>query len=213
MMLVTRLCWTKRRGRRGDTSRFIESRRREPRHIGNEPQWRKWSAMAVFVGEELDDKCSADWRQWLSCLGQVQHQCKVLTQHAGGPATQNNGCAGAARMCQTACSNGVGWRQMAMLLPEEATQRRPSCLAKHRAMGDKRLGRMVRPRSVDQADGVRVGDDDGGSSRSVFATMSRHRWMCRRRGRTQADVSVTPHDTLVAQSKKIERELGLHLFS
>jgi hypothetical protein len=42
-----------------------------------------------------------------------------------------------------------------MLLPEEATQRRPSCLAKHRAMDDKRLGRMVRPGSVDQADDVR----------------------------------------------------------
>jgi hypothetical protein len=30
MMLSTRFCWTKRRGRRGDTSRFMESRRREP---------------------------------------------------------------------------------------------------------------------------------------------------------------------------------------
>jgi hypothetical protein len=47
-----------------------------------------------------------------------------------------------------------------MLLPEEATQRQPSCLAKHCAMDDKRCGTVVRPRSVDQADGVRVGDDD-----------------------------------------------------
>jgi hypothetical protein len=108
MMVVTRLCWTKRRGRRGETSRFLESRRREPRRIGNEPQWRQWSTMAVFVGEELDDKCGADRRRWLSCIGQVQDKRKVLTQLAGGPATQNNGCAGAARMCQTTCSNGVG---------------------------------------------------------------------------------------------------------
>jgi hypothetical protein len=47
-------------------------------------------------------------------------------------------------------------------------------------MDDKRLGRMVRPRSVDQADGMRVKDDDGdvddGASRSVVATTSRHRW-------------------------------------
>jgi hypothetical protein len=27
MMLATRLCWAKRRGRRGHTSRFLESRR------------------------------------------------------------------------------------------------------------------------------------------------------------------------------------------
>jgi hypothetical protein len=40
MMLATRLCWMKRRGRCGDTSRFLESWRREPRRIGNEPQWR-----------------------------------------------------------------------------------------------------------------------------------------------------------------------------
>jgi hypothetical protein len=105
MMLATRLCWTKRRGRRGDTLRFLESRRREPRHIGNEPQWRQWSAMAVFIGEQLDDKCGADRRRWLARLGHAQHQRKVLTQHAGGPAAQNNGCAGAARMCRTACSN------------------------------------------------------------------------------------------------------------
>jgi hypothetical protein len=43
-----------------------------------------------------------------------------------------------------------------MLLPEEATHQRPSCLAKHRAMDDKRLRRMVRRRSVDQVDGVRA---------------------------------------------------------
>jgi hypothetical protein len=38
-------------------------------------------------------------------------------------------------------------------------------------MDDIRLGRVVRPRSVDQVDGVRGGDDDGdvdgGASRSV----------------------------------------------
>jgi phage terminase large subunit GpA-like protein len=56
--------------------------------------------------------------------------------------------------------NGVGRRQTTMLLPEEATQRQPSCLAKHCAMDDKRCGTVVRPRSVDQADDVRVGDDD-----------------------------------------------------
>jgi hypothetical protein len=56
MMLAMRLCWTKQRGRCGDTSRFLESRQREPRLMGNEPQCRQWSAMAVFVGEELDDK-------------------------------------------------------------------------------------------------------------------------------------------------------------
>jgi hypothetical protein len=39
-----------------------------------------------------------------SCGGE-SHQRKVLTQHAGGPATQNNGCVGAARMCRTTCSN------------------------------------------------------------------------------------------------------------
>jgi hypothetical protein len=65
-----------------------------------------------------------------------------------------------------------------MLLIEVATQRRPSCLAKHGAMDDKLLRRMVHPRSVDQADGVRVGDDDGdvdgGASQSVAATTSRH---------------------------------------
>jgi hypothetical protein len=75
-----------------------------------------------------------------------------------------------------------------MLMLEEATQRRPSCLAKHRAMDDKRLGMVVRPRSVDQADSVRGGDDDGdvdgGASRSVMATTSRHRWTCRQRGAT-----------------------------
>jgi hypothetical protein len=80
-----------------------------------------------------------------------------------------------------------------MMLPEEATQQRPSCLAKHRAVDDKRTRRMVRPRSVDQADDVRVGDDngdvDGGASRLVAATTSRHRWTCRRRGVTQAGVS------------------------
>jgi hypothetical protein len=55
------------------------------------------------------------------------------------------------------------------------------------------------PRSVDQVDGVRVGDDDGdvdgGASRSVVATTSRHRWTCRRRGATQSDVLVTPGHT------------------
>ena len=81
-MLATRLCLTKQRGRCGDTLRFLESRRLEPRRIGNEPQWRQWSAMAVFVGEELDDKCGADRRRWLARLGQAQHQRKVLTQHA-----------------------------------------------------------------------------------------------------------------------------------
>jgi hypothetical protein len=35
--------------------------------------------MAVFVGEELDEKCGADRRRWLARLGQAQHQCKVLT--------------------------------------------------------------------------------------------------------------------------------------
>jgi hypothetical protein len=105
MMLPTRLCWTKRRGRRRDTSRFLESRRREPRRIGNEPQWHQWSAIAVFFGKELDEKCGANRRRWLAHLGHPQHQCKVFTQHAGGPAAQNNGCAGAARMCRTACSN------------------------------------------------------------------------------------------------------------
>jgi hypothetical protein len=51
---------------------------------------------------------------------------------------------------------------------------------------DRRLERVVRSRSVDQADGVRGGDDDGkgdvegGASRSVVATPSRRRWTCRR---------------------------------
>jgi hypothetical protein len=90
-----------------------------------------------------------------------------------------------------------------MLLPEEATQRRPSCLAKHRAMDDKRLGRVVCPRSVDQADDVRGGDNDGGAFRSVVATTSRHRAMCRRRGVTLASVPVMLQATLVAPSKKI----------
>jgi hypothetical protein len=61
--------------------------------------------MVVFVGEELYDKCGADRRRWLSPLGQVQHQRKVLTQYAGGLATQNDGCAVATRMCRIACSN------------------------------------------------------------------------------------------------------------
>jgi hypothetical protein len=105
MMLVTRLCWTKRKGGLGDKSRFLESRQREPRRTGNEPEWRQWSAMAVFVGEELYDKCGADWRRWLARLGQAQHQRKVLTQHARGPVAQNDGCVDAAHMCRTACSN------------------------------------------------------------------------------------------------------------
>jgi hypothetical protein len=62
---------------------------------------------------------------------------------------------------------------MAMVLPEEATQRRPSCLAMHYEMDEKRLGRMVRPQSVDQGDDVRVGDGDGGASGSLVATTSR----------------------------------------
>ncbi|PWZ41227.1 hypothetical protein Zm00014a_013962 [Zea mays] len=98
---------------------------------------------------------------------------------------------------------------MAMLLPEEAMQRWPSCLAKHRAMDDKHLGRVVRPRSIDQADGVHGGDDDGdvngGASRSVVATTSRHKWTCRRRGTTQAGVLVTPQAMPVAPSKKMRK--------
>jgi hypothetical protein len=80
-------------------------------------------------------------------------------------------------------------------------------------MDDKRLGRMVRRRSIDQADGVRVGDNDGdvdgGASQSVVATTSRHRWTCRRRGATQAGVPVTPHATLVAPSKKMKKPVLL----
>jgi hypothetical protein len=59
----------------------------------------------VFVGKELDDKCGADRRRWLARFGQEQHQRKVLMQHAGGFATQNDGCVGTARMCRTTCSN------------------------------------------------------------------------------------------------------------
>jgi hypothetical protein len=47
--------------------------------------WRQWSAMEVFVGEELDDKCGVDRRRWLARLGQAQHQRKVLMQHAKDP--------------------------------------------------------------------------------------------------------------------------------
>jgi hypothetical protein len=63
-----------------------------------------------------------------------------------------------------------------MLLLEKATQQQPSCLAKYLTMDDICLGRVVRPRSVDQVDGVRGGDDDGdvdgGASRSVGTTTS-----------------------------------------
>jgi hypothetical protein len=107
MMPATRLCWMKQRGRHGNASRLLESRWREPRRIRNEPQWCQWSAMAVFVGEKLDDKCGAERRRWLARLGQAQHQHKVLTRHARGPAAQNNRCVDAARMCRTACSNRV----------------------------------------------------------------------------------------------------------
>jgi hypothetical protein len=107
MMPATRLCWMKQRGRHGNASRLLESRWREPRRIRNEPQWCQWSAMAVFVGEKLDDKCGAEQRRWLARLGQAQHQHKVLTRHARGPAAQNNRCVDAARMCRTACSNRV----------------------------------------------------------------------------------------------------------
>jgi hypothetical protein len=57
---------------------------------------------------------------------------------------------------------------MAMLLPEEATQRWPSCLAKYRAMDDKHLGRVVRPRPIDQANNVRGGDNDGDIDGGAF---------------------------------------------
>jgi hypothetical protein len=62
----------------------------------------------VFLSEDLDEKCGADRRWWLARLGQAQHQRKVLTQHAGGLAAQNDGYAGAARMCRTTCPNH-GW--------------------------------------------------------------------------------------------------------
>jgi hypothetical protein len=97
-----------------------------------------------------------------------------------------------------------------MLLPKEATQRQPSCLAKHRVMNNQRrcLGRVVRSRSVDQADNVRGGDDDvdGGASRSAVATSWR-KWMCRRRGATQAVVPVTPQATPVVPSKKMKKSM------
>jgi hypothetical protein len=39
-----------------------------------------------------------------------------------------------------------------MLLPEEAMQRRPSCLAKHRAMDDKRHMRCVDEEALNKDD-------------------------------------------------------------
>jgi hypothetical protein len=82
-------------------------------------------------------------------------------------------------------------------------------------MDDKRLGRVVHSRSVHQGDDVRVVDDDGdvdgGASRSVVATMSWHRWTCRRRGATQVGDPVTLHATPVAPSKKMKKPVLLKL--